>query len=1030
MGGSASDAFDLSGSYTFPGSLNGGAGSGTLDYSAYTSGLNFILTGLGSQVGFDGTEGSLGGGFRNITRITGSPQADTLTGRNAAASWSINGSNTYSSGFRTLGFSAIETLTGGTLVDIFHIVGTQTINLQGGPGDDIFDLASGASFTGSIDGQGGTDQLSYPTWTTPVVVDLGNGTATGIHGAFSSIESVSGGSGNDILTGSSAADILIGGAGNDTLNGGAGNDTLIGGAGNDTYLFSDGWGVDTVIENANAGSDTLDFSSATKALLFQLNNGVTVSDGAGNSVAQSGGLNVENLVGGSADDTFTFSESAYLNGSVNGQGGYNTLDYTACTTSRSFTLTSPGSLVGFAGTANSMSAGFDNISQIKGGAGRDHLVGIQGISATWHIIGGTGQYTANGRTLDFSMEDVSGGSFNVFDLSGVVTGNIIGTTGNDYFVIESNTTILGKIDGLSGTDYIDLSKNSSALNVILSGLNSSFGLSGVITGSGLNVPFDNINGFIGGQGDDTFTGRNADATWTWNADGKNVYQSGGGQIVFQGFETLQGGSGVDHFIINGAQAEKVLGGDGADIFSLLNGASLAGSLDGQGGLDTLDYSDWTSGVTMDLLANPAAAFPGSATGISGGVRNIENLTGGSGNDTLVGDNGNNVINGGGGNDVLSGGAGDDTYVFSNNWGIDVVDENANGGFDTLNFSQVTSDLLIVFGSVTVTSGANQMQYLGNDIEQVVAGSGNDVFRFGNGITFNGGHGLIDGGPGTNTLDYSAYTGDITVNFNSGLATGLSNFKDIGRLIAGSGNDLVYADNPAWILDGGLGNNTLYTYTSAWGNFLNFSAIVYLGPRPHSSVPQGPVYISPDIVIVWSQGNGASTPLPGTVNLVINPVPGALFNPFYLINSSLADSIQLLTVTADNLPAGLPAGLSFLDAVQINLFSQGNPVSRLETWASLMMAFNIPAGIEPGKLVVLYWNPALNNGKGGWERLQINLLKYLGNGKWALDNNQLLLLQLALEKMAGQNRTNLTGELASLAAVKVNSGGLFVLTLEP
>jgi Ca2+-binding RTX toxin-like protein len=53
----------------------------------------------------------------------------------------------------------------------------------------------------------------------------------------SSIENITGGSGNDKLTGSSEANLLAGGAGNDVLTGMSGNDTLDGGAGIDTAVY-------------------------------------------------------------------------------------------------------------------------------------------------------------------------------------------------------------------------------------------------------------------------------------------------------------------------------------------------------------------------------------------------------------------------------------------------------------------------------------------------------------------------------------------------------------------------------------------------------------------------------------------------------------------------------------------------------------------------------------------------------------------------------------------------------------------------
>src|SRR5690606_36002642 len=81
------------------------------------------------------------------------------------------------------------------------------------------------------------------------------------------------------------------------------------------------------------------------------------------------------------------------------------------------------------------------------------------------------------------------------------------------------------------------------------------------------------------------------------------------------------------------------------------GLSLAAGydyVDGGWGVDTLDYSATTQGVFVDLAS-------GTATGVEIGndeIYNIENITGGSGNDTLS----LGIING-----TMAGGAGDDTY---------------------------------------------------------------------------------------------------------------------------------------------------------------------------------------------------------------------------------------------------------------------------------------------------------------------------------------------------------------------------------
>lgn len=66
-----------------------------------------------------------------------------------------------------------------------------------------------------------------------------------------------GGPGNDGLMGGPGDDRLFEGGGDDILDGGAGNDLLVGGAGGDTFVFSRGYGQDTV-KSFEPGIDKLD----------------------------------------------------------------------------------------------------------------------------------------------------------------------------------------------------------------------------------------------------------------------------------------------------------------------------------------------------------------------------------------------------------------------------------------------------------------------------------------------------------------------------------------------------------------------------------------------------------------------------------------------------------------------------------------------------------------------------------------------------------------------------------------------------
>jgi Ca2+-binding RTX toxin-like protein len=64
-------------------------------------------------------------------------------------------------------------------------------------------------------------------------------------------------SGNSTLIGLAGSDVLIGASGDDHLVGGTGRDVLIGGGGNDTYYYSEGDGLDLIIDME--GADTLRF---------------------------------------------------------------------------------------------------------------------------------------------------------------------------------------------------------------------------------------------------------------------------------------------------------------------------------------------------------------------------------------------------------------------------------------------------------------------------------------------------------------------------------------------------------------------------------------------------------------------------------------------------------------------------------------------------------------------------------------------------------------------------------------------------
>jgi uncharacterized repeat protein (TIGR01451 family) len=247
-GGAGTDTFKLKPAGSVTGTLNGGTGTADrLDFSLESAAVTVNLQ----------TKTAPGmGHYANIEALTGSPFADTIIGANVPTTWQVQFNNTGKVG--SYSFGSFE-------------------NLTGGSANDTFKLSAGKGVSGTIDGGGGTNTLSYAAYTTAVAVDLGAGAATNL-GGIANIQNVTGGAGNDTLSGNASDNILIGGAGNDVLNGGpGGNDILLGGAGNDSLtggpgrsLLFGGGGADTI----TGGSDddllvagTTNYDTNTTALL-------------------------------------------------------------------------------------------------------------------------------------------------------------------------------------------------------------------------------------------------------------------------------------------------------------------------------------------------------------------------------------------------------------------------------------------------------------------------------------------------------------------------------------------------------------------------------------------------------------------------------------------------------------------------------------------------------------------------------------------------------------------------------------------
>jgi hypothetical protein len=197
--------------------------------------------------------------------------------------------------------------------------------------------------------------------------------------------------------------------------------------------------------------------------------------------------------------------------------------------------------------------------------------------------------------------------------------NLIGGSGDDAFQFAPGGGVSGNIDGGGGNNTLDYHLLSTPVTIGL-GTNKATGIAGTFT---------NVNGFVGGSGVNTVVGPDAGATWS--ITGVNQFKVLG--FTFGGFQTITAGAGPD-------------------TFAFLTGGRLDGSIDGGGGVNNLTYAGYTGPVIVDLLIQ-------SATGVGGGIFNIQNVTGSNGDTMIVGDAGANVLNGGTGRNVLIGDGGSD-----------------------------------------------------------------------------------------------------------------------------------------------------------------------------------------------------------------------------------------------------------------------------------------------------------------------------------------------------------------------------------
>jgi Ca2+-binding RTX toxin-like protein len=632
-------------------------------------------------------------------------------------------------------------------------------------------------------------------------------------------------SGNDSITGSTSADLLAGFAGNDTINGGdggdqlegwSGNDTLNGGAGDDMLLG--GAGSDTL--SGNDGSDSIDggvildriaYSDINTLSFSYVSSGavsVTVdlsgitgdgSTGSGTSTVSSetgtdSVSNVNFIVGGAGNDTITGS-SALIFEQIEGGLGDDTLNGGAITdlvntdnanrvsyAGASGSVTVTLGLNGVAGSASG-AAGADvltNFSQVRGGNSGDTLTGSNETAYTELFEGRGGNDIINGNGgFDIARYDTYGGS------SGGVNANLAAGTATSIGSGFGSDT-LSNIEGLFGSGADDTLTGGLAANGT-GYQGSQTALLEVFRGGAGNDAIDGGAGFDRAD----YASSTANIFFQLNWDGVNL--TGTASDGFLGTDTLANIEGV-----RGSDFDDVLIGSNRDTFAtdgyleFFEGRAGNDLIDGQGGVDRVDYNTARAGVDVNLVTGIALDGYGSVDTLF----NIESIRGSSFNDILTGNDGNNNLNGGGGVDTMVGGNGNDTYSVDNVG--DVVTETITGGVDTVNSTLATYTLgsYIENGRVNLDTAAS---ITGNTLNNVLfAGGGNNT---------------LNGSTGTDTVSYLYAGSAVTVTLASAVAqatvgSGSDTLVGMENLTGTSFNDTLTGSTAANVIDGGAGADSM------------------------------------------------------------------------------------------------------------------------------------------------------------------------------------------------------------------------------
>lgn len=674
------------------------------------------------------------------------------------------------------------------------LLGTADDDVINGLGGD--DILFGDAGNDVLDGGDGFDIAEFAGATDRVIVDLLAGGASGDASVgideLISIEGVIATDFDDLIFGSDNEQ-----GGIETFEGLAGDDIIDGRGGEDFASYSLSSSAVTInLGNALENDDGF----GGRDILFNIE-GVIGSDfgdrliGGGSADILQGGLGDDTLTGGAGDDidgggdidqfelagedgrfivdlgAGTFSASAGAAGTIQNVENINGTTFNDILTGDGLANEIRGNagndtIAGGGGIDRLIGqAGDDNIS---GGAGNDSLFGndgadtLEGGAGNDSLSGGDGFDTATyansggGIIADADLLTIDDGEGGIDTIVTVGGISTIEQINGSGFGDTFQTGQFMRFDGLGGIDTLDLSDRIDIVDVNLN--------NGDVQEDGVQIAFvTNVENVIGSDFSDDIVGNFA----------ANTFDGGLGDDILEGgtgADTLNGEDGDDIFIHNeGDGSDALNGGADNDLLQMTGGGADGGEFR----------------VEADGVNNIIRRFDSPAFVVT--LESVEQLefTGEAGDDILnVQDMGASTLR-----DIVFAGAGGDDFL---NGSAATTILTANGGDG--------DDILRGGSQADVLNGGN-----GDDILR--GGGGNDELN-----------GDLNGGPGTDTADYSAAAGGIDANLATFLIQDgdggtdriidIDTVSTIERILGSNNDDNFLLGSDVFNLDGNGGVDTL------------------------------------------------------------------------------------------------------------------------------------------------------------------------------------------------------------------------------